>query len=334
MVIELLEAARQGTVNTYETLCNFMDRQIAQVMLGHTGTSESTPGKLGSEDAAQEVRQDYIKSDADLLCESENNQMIRWTVDYNFPDVSRNGYPKVWIRTALEEDLKPLAERDKILAVDIGVPIGKKYFYDTYGIPKPEEGEETVSVQQSAIRGQQRILSSQGDEIDDESISANDVGKRLQTTQSTVLNGAQVTAATAIVVAVADGQIPRDAGMGQLMILFNLTKSQAEQVMGSAGTKTPTTPNPRPGVDEEATGYFEKIIRTKNKKKNFADATISDQQDIETLADNSISGAALDLSPLQKIIDSAESYEDLQKKIQQAYGGLDLTQFRSILERA
>ena len=157
MVIELLEAARQGTVNTYETLCNFMDRQIAQALLGHTGTSESTPGKLGSEDAANEVRKDYIKSDADLLCESENNQMIRWIVDYNFPPPfnsplnkggSRGIYPKVWIRTEPEEDLMPLAERDKILAVDIGVPIGKKYFYDTYGIPKPEEGEELIVIPQ------------------------------------------------------------------------------------------------------------------------------------------------------------------------------------------
>jgi len=234
MVIELLEAARQGSVNTYESLCNFMDRQIAQVMLGHTGTSESTPGKLGGEDAANEVREDYIKSDADLLCESENNQMIRWIVDYNFPGVPRNAYPKVWIRTEPEEDLKSLAERDKILAVDIGVPIGEKYFYDTYGIPSPEEGEKVV--------------------------------------------------------------IP----------------ARPESFLP------------------------EGLPASGNDRKTFSEKSIlsPDQQDIETLADNSISAAALDLSPLQKIIDSATSYEDLQKKIKDAYGSLDLTQFRTILERA
>ena len=227
MVIELLEAARQGTVNTYETLCNFMDRQIAQVMLGHTGTSESTHGKLGSEDAAQEVRQDYIKSDADLLCESENNQMIRWIVDYNFPGVSRNGYPKIWIRTAPEEDLMPLAERDQILG-NMGVPIGEKYFYDTYGIPKPEEGEKIVA-------------------------------------------------------------------------------PHVNPVIASEGAK--------PSL--------------------FSETPLSqDQQDIETLADNSLAETALVLSPLQKIIDSATSYEDLQKKIQQAYGSNNLKDFRTVLERA
>ena len=237
MVIELLEAARQGTVNTYETLCNFMNSDIAQVMLGHTGSSVSTPGKLGSEDAALDVKDEYVKADADALCECQNNSLIKWIVDYNFPGVSRNGYPKVWIRVEDEKDLKPLVDRDKILAVDIGVPIGKRYFYDTYGIPKPEDGEELISVP-------------------------------------------------------APSQ-PVIASPGQL------------------GTK----------------------------QSLFAETTLSsDQQDIETLADNSlrelIQDSKFNIQNISSIIDSAESYEDLQKKIKQAYGSLDLAQFRTILERA
>jgi (2Fe-2S) ferredoxin len=43
---------------------------------------------------------------------------------------------------------------------------------------------------------------------------------------------------------VAQGEIPRDAGLGQLAVLFNLTPEKAAELMGSAGTKTPTTPNP------------------------------------------------------------------------------------------
>ena len=229
MVIELLEAARQGTVNTYETLCNFMNSDIAQVMLGHTGSSVSTPGKLGSEDAALDVKDEYVKADADALCECQNNSLVKWIVDYNFPGVSRNGYPKVWIRVEDEEDLKPLAERDKILAVDIGVPIGKKYFYDTYGIPQPEDGEELIVIQQ------------------------------------------------------------------------------------------PSNP----------------VIASGAKQSLFSESALSpDQKDIEALADNSLAETALVLSPLQKIIDSATSYEDLQKKIQQAYGSNNLKDFRTVLERA
>jgi len=66
----------------------------------------------------------------------------------------------------------------------------------------------------------------------------------LQTTSDTVLNGAQVTAATAIVLAVAKGEIPRDAGIGQLQVLFNLQPPQAELIMGSAGTAAFTVKTP------------------------------------------------------------------------------------------
>lgn len=74
-------------------------------------------------------------------------------------------------------------------------------------------------------------------------------GQEVRVAQDAVLNGAQITAATAIVTAVVSGEMPRDAGIGQLVVLFNLDPEQAEQMMGSAGTGTPTTPNPRPGAD-------------------------------------------------------------------------------------
>ncbi len=50
----------------------------------------------------------------------------------------------MWIRTEKEQDLKPLAERDKILTKEIGVKVPVRYFHDTYGIPEPEGDEETV----------------------------------------------------------------------------------------------------------------------------------------------------------------------------------------------
>lgn len=59
--------------------------------------------------------------------------------------------------------------------------------------------------------------------------------QNVKVAEDAVLSGSQITAATAIVTAVATGELPRDAGIGQLVVLFNLTKEQAEQIMGSAG---------------------------------------------------------------------------------------------------
>ena len=63
-----------------------------------------------------------------------------------------------------------------------------------------------------------------------------------------VLNGAQVVAAKGIVEAVALKTLPRDAGLGMLKILFNLSDAQAGQIMGSAGGSfTPVAPD-KPGT--------------------------------------------------------------------------------------
>jgi phage gp29-like protein len=142
MAIELLEATRAGKV-TYESLCEYMDKQISKAVLGQTASTEGTPGKLGKEEAQEETRQDILVADAGLLDECLNGSIVRWIVDFNFTGVT--AYPKIQTRTEAEKDLKPLAERDKVLAHDIGVPIGKRYFYETYAIPEPEENEELVT---------------------------------------------------------------------------------------------------------------------------------------------------------------------------------------------
>ena len=149
MEIALLEATRATSINTYETLCTFMDLQISKAVLGQTLTTEiGDKGSYAASQTHEEVRQDILKSDSDSLCEYLNNQSIKWLVDYNFPDIKK--YPKIWKRTEPEKDLKPLAERDVILIRDLKLPTATKYLYDTYGIPAPEEGEELITIPQSS----------------------------------------------------------------------------------------------------------------------------------------------------------------------------------------
>ena len=143
MAIELLEATRTGQV-THESLCEYMDKQISKAVLGQTATTEGTPGKLGNEDSQEKTRQDVVEADAGLMDECLNGSIVKWIVDYNFP--AGTAYPKIHTRTEQEKDLKPLAERDKTLAKDIGLPVGRKYFYKTYNVPEPEKGEELVQV--------------------------------------------------------------------------------------------------------------------------------------------------------------------------------------------
>lgn len=143
MDIEFLEASRSGTV-THEQLCDYMDRQISKAVLGQTASTEGTPGKLGNEKAQGDVRQEIIEADSDLLDGCLNDTLIPWIVDYNFPGVSV--YPKIRTYAAAKPNLKEQSEIDKTLVVDIGLPVSTAYFYETYGIPAPAEGEELVNV--------------------------------------------------------------------------------------------------------------------------------------------------------------------------------------------
>ncbi len=83
----------------------------------------------------------------------------------------------------------------------------------------------------------------------------------IQTLPQNTLNGAQITSGLAIVQAVAAGQLPRDSGLGALMVLLNLSKEQAQQIMGSVGDgfkpTTPETPpvsSPNPTPSNETKG--------------------------------------------------------------------------------
>jgi phage gp29-like protein len=142
MAVELLEAARSSSVDSYDKWEKFWNDAITFIILGQSATTEGTPGKLGEEGVRLAVAEWIIKADADLLSECQNNFLIPWLCDYNFPGLK--AYPKVWIRTEPEKDLKPLAERDRILIKEIGLPTPVSYVRDTYGIPAPEEGEEII----------------------------------------------------------------------------------------------------------------------------------------------------------------------------------------------
>ncbi|UXF57482.1 DUF935 family protein [Chromohalobacter phage YPCBV-1] len=128
MQIELIEAARSGTAD-YTSLYDRMDRAIAKVILGHTGSSESAPGRLGGEDMASDVRDDIVKADADVVCESFNRSVARWLTEWNFPGAKT---PRVWRKMEAPEDLNKLAERDGLVA-QLGYRPSLRYIQERYG---------------------------------------------------------------------------------------------------------------------------------------------------------------------------------------------------------
>jgi SPP1 gp7 family putative phage head morphogenesis protein len=59
--------------------------------------------------------------------------------------------------------------------------------------------------------------------------------QEIKTNPALTLNGAQIAEAMNIVGAVSRGELPRDSGIGSLVVLLNLTEQQAQQIMGPVG---------------------------------------------------------------------------------------------------
>ena len=107
MLIELVEASRSGTAD-YTALHDRMNDAIAKAVLGQTLTSEAKGGQYKG-DIQMEVRQDLVKADSDLVCQSFNLQVARWLTAWNFPDALP---PQVWRIVDEGEKLNNAANRD------------------------------------------------------------------------------------------------------------------------------------------------------------------------------------------------------------------------------
>lgn len=169
MNIELLQQAASGSISTQSDLVRYMGDEISICILGQTASTQGTAGKLGNEESQENVREDLVKSDADISSEWLNQQVVRWLVDYQFPGLDR--YPLFWIRAGDEADLNRMAERDKTLK-ETGVRFRKKYFVGAYDLNEDDFDLES----EAAAATKPAAEFAEGDQEDElEAISAEEL---------------------------------------------------------------------------------------------------------------------------------------------------------------
>ncbi|MBF0178391.1 MAG: DUF935 family protein [Magnetococcales bacterium] len=127
MKVELIESARGGQVS-YESFLDRMNAAIAKVTLSQTQTTDAGGGQYRA-DVHKQVRNEVVKGDADLVCDSFNRSVATWLTEWNFSNARP---PLVWRRVSEDKDLRPLAERDRIL-FGMGLRPTGEYIRSTYG---------------------------------------------------------------------------------------------------------------------------------------------------------------------------------------------------------
>lgn len=129
--IKLLESAgKTSSSDAYATYAQYHDAEISKVILGHGSAADATPGKLGGQQDAMNVREDLVNSDCGLIEECVNRQLIPWMQQLN-PSLAGPA-PKFTIYQKEQVD-KTLAERDQIVSSNGKIAFTKQYYMRAYG---------------------------------------------------------------------------------------------------------------------------------------------------------------------------------------------------------
>lgn len=134
--IEFVEMAQKASTHeVYRDLADWCNGEMSKVVLGHVGSTEGTPGKLGQEDMAKDVKQDLVEADASVVDEVISDDLIRPFVDYNFGP--QEEYPYYHTDVEAEENLKDTAEIVQSYQ-KIGGKVSRKWAKEKFGIPPPD----------------------------------------------------------------------------------------------------------------------------------------------------------------------------------------------------
>lgn len=154
VIPETMQVEFQNVVNAssngdlFKNLAEWLDKQLSKAILGQTGTTEGTAGKLGNDKAQQDVREDIRDSDAFELANTINRDLIKPYIDLNY-GVQEN-YPLLSIRKQDADDLESLAKNLAVL-VPLGLRVSASEVRDKFGLSDPKPDEVILGQQATTI---------------------------------------------------------------------------------------------------------------------------------------------------------------------------------------
>lgn len=139
----LLEQGRPNAGESFREFVDWCNDELAKLILGATLTSGEgrRSGSLALGQIHQNVRQEYIESDARLLESVLNGQLIRWMAELQRIDPAT--LPSWRVATEQPTDEEAALRADKAL-LSLGVRLPISWFTERYGRPVPKPGEESL----------------------------------------------------------------------------------------------------------------------------------------------------------------------------------------------
>ena len=141
MLIEFVKADQTGSMDLYERLCDWLDRQMSKAVLGQTLTTEVKSGSLAAARVHEEVRADIERADARQLAATLNRWLVRPIIDLNRGP--RRWYPSLSIGRAEEHDINAMSEAIARL-VPMGLRVRQAQVREMLGLDDPDAEDELL----------------------------------------------------------------------------------------------------------------------------------------------------------------------------------------------
>lgn len=141
--VELLEGRRGSAASSYREMLDWCNDEMSKIVLGQTLTTGEgrRSGSLALARVHDQVRRDYLESDARALGEMLSSQLARWITDFNLGEEVPS--PRVVFDCAAGDDQVEQLNLDREL-VKLGVSLPSSYFYEKYRRPQPAAGDAIV----------------------------------------------------------------------------------------------------------------------------------------------------------------------------------------------
>jgi phage gp29-like protein len=142
--LEIKETIKPAGSTPYETLCNFLNREISKAWLGQTLTTDTagTTGTFSTASIHERVREDLRDDDIRKEGRTVRRHLLRPLVQLKFGSSA----PVPFFRRSLEapRDIQGLAQVLAVAINQLGLKVPARWAHDALGLPVSEAGEASV----------------------------------------------------------------------------------------------------------------------------------------------------------------------------------------------
>lgn len=141
--MEVIDVSKSASSLPQKDLIEMADTQCDTFILGQTLTTDvGDSGSRALGDVHQSVRAGMIQGVCDFVADILNEQYLPSLIELNYGD--RTELPKAKAVLPKPKDEKGMAERDRVLIKEMGMPVEKSWLYERHGIPEPDKDSKDL----------------------------------------------------------------------------------------------------------------------------------------------------------------------------------------------